>query len=148
MQFAPRTVPAHGRRSVSRKTGILMAAEAATFAVAAAVHFGTGFTDAAVPETVIAVVLGAGSSSVLTARARAWLIALAATGFAIFGTLVGLAAIATGRQDVPDLTYHASILAVLLVSLIILLRTKPPSRPAKAGQADGKAEVRRTGSTG
>ena len=122
MQFASRAAPVHAGRGVSRGTGMLMAFEAATFMVAAVVHFITGFTGAAFPETIIAIVLAAGSYAVLTSRTRAWGTAVAATAFAAFGTLVGLSIIASGRQDVPDLTYHASILAVLAGSLFVLVR--------------------------
>lgn len=99
-----------------------MEAEAATFALASAAHFATGFTRAAIPELVIAAVLGAGGSAALTQRAHAWGIAAATTAFATFGTVLGLTIIATGRQDVPDLAYHASILAALAVTLTVLLR--------------------------
>ena len=122
MQFASSAVPARPHRRVSRASRILLACEAAAFAVAAAVHFGTGFTQAAVPETVIAVVLGAAASAARSSRVDEWKMAVGATGFAIFGTIVGLTVIATGRQDVPDLTYHASILAVLVASLFALAR--------------------------
>jgi FtsH-binding integral membrane protein len=118
---AQRAKPAQ-RRAPSRKTAIAIAAEAATFAVASATHFATGFIDAAIPELVIAAVLGTGSSAVFTRRARAWGIATGTAAFATFGTIVGLTIIATGRQDVPDLTYHASILAALAVTLTVLLR--------------------------
>jgi hypothetical protein len=99
-----------------------IAAEAATFALASAVHFATGFTDAAIPELVIAAVLGVGSSAILTQRAHARGIAIGTAVFATFGTVLGLTIIATGHQDAPDLTYHASILAALAVTLIVLLR--------------------------
>jgi len=108
-----------------------MAAEAATFALAAAVHFATGFADAAMPELVIAAVLGAGSSAVLTQRPRTWAIATSTAAFATFGTILGLTIIATGRQDVPDLTYHASILAALTVTLAVLSR-----RDGNAGRTE------------
>lgn len=111
-----------GRRAPGRKTGMAIAAEAATFALASAVHFATGFTDAAIPELVIAAVLGVGSSAILTQRAHARGIATGTAAFATFGTVLGLTIIATGRQDVPDLSYHASILAGLAVTLTVLLR--------------------------
>ena len=111
-----------GRRAPSRKTGMAIAAEAATFALASAVHFATGFTDAAIPELVIAAVLCAGSSAALTQRAHAWGIATGSAIFATFGTILGLTIIATGRQDPPDLTYHAAILTALVVTLTVLLR--------------------------
>jgi hypothetical protein len=121
MASAPETAPP-GCRTVSSRTGVAMAAEAATFAIASAVHFATGFSQAAIPELVIAAVLSAGSSAALTRRAHAWGIAVGTTAFATFGTILGLTIIATGRQDVPDLTYHASILAALAVTLVVLLR--------------------------
>jgi hypothetical protein len=122
MQFAASAAPARSRRHVGRASRILLACEAAAFAVAAAVHFGTGFTQAAVAETIIAAVLGAAVSATRWSRAGERKMAVGATGFAIFGTIVGLTIIATGRQAVPDLTFHASILAVLLASMYVLAR--------------------------
>lgn len=112
------------RRTPSRGIGLAMVAEAATFALASAIHFGTGFTQAAIPELLIAAVLAAGGSAVLTQRAHAWGAAVSATAFATFGTMVGLAIIASGRQDLPDLLYHASILTALVITLAGLARTR------------------------
>jgi hypothetical protein len=102
-----------------------MAAEAAAFALASAAHFVTGFTDAAIPELVIAAVLGLGSAVVLAQRPRAWGTAVGTTSFAALGTIVGLTIIATGRQDAPDLAYHATILVALAATLIALGRRRP-----------------------
>jgi len=113
-----------GRRTPGRRIGLAMVAEAATFAVASAIHFGTGFTQAAIPELVIAVVLAAGSWAVLTQRAHAWGTAVGTAAFATFGTVVGLTIIASGRQDLPDLVYHASILTALVITLAGLARTR------------------------
>jgi FtsH-binding integral membrane protein len=124
MTSIPQAALATRRRMPGRRTGLLMAAEAATFALASVVHFGTGFTGAAIPELVIAAVLGLGSSAVLSRRPHAWGIATATTSFAAAGTALGLTIIATGRQDVPDLAYHAAILTALAVTLIALLRTR------------------------
>jgi hypothetical protein len=99
-----------------------MAAEATTFALASAAHFATGFTDAAIPELLIAAVLGLGSSAVFFQRPHAWGAAAGTTTFAALGTIVGLTIIATGRQDAPDLAYHATILAALTATLIALWR--------------------------
>jgi len=112
------------RRTPSRGIGLAMVAEATTFAIASAVHFGTGFTQAAIPELIIAAMLAAGGSAVLTQRAHAWGVAVGTTAFATFGTTVGLAIIASGRQDLPDLVYHASILTALVVTLAGLARTR------------------------
>jgi hypothetical protein len=124
MTSIPRAALPARRRLPSRGIGLLMAAQAVTFALASAVHFGTSFTDAAIPELVIAAVLGLGSSAVLSRYPHAWGIATATASFAIAGTALGLTIIATGRQDVPDLAYHASILAALAVTLIALLRPR------------------------
>jgi FtsH-binding integral membrane protein len=119
MSRAPRT-----DHAPSRKTGTAMAAEAATFALASAAHFATGFTDAAIPELLIAAVLGLASLAVLSRRPRAWGAAAGTTSFAAIGTIVGLTIIATGRQDAPDLAYHAIILAALAATLIALWRQR------------------------
>lgn len=129
MISTPQAAPPSQRRVPSRGTGLLMAAEAATFALASAVHFATGFTGAAIPELVIAAVLGIGSSAALSRGAQAWGIAVGTTAFATFGTAVGLTFVATGRQDVPDLVYHASILAALAVTMIALLRARRSGGP-------------------
>jgi len=105
-----------------------MAAQAATFALASAAHFATSFTDAAIPELVIAAMLGLGSSAVLSQRPRAWGTAVGTTSFATFGTIVGLTIIATGRQDAPDLGYHAAILTALAATLITLGRRRGARR--------------------
>jgi hypothetical protein len=46
------------------------------------------------------------------------------TSFAALGTIVGLTIIATGRQDTPDLAYHATILAALAATLAALWRRR------------------------
>jgi hypothetical protein len=120
-EYAARTV-------VSRDIGIAMAAEAATFLTASAIHFGVGFDDAAVPELVIAVVMGLASTAVLMRRTGNRTVALAATAFATFGTIVGLTIIATGRQDAPDLAYHSAILVALVVTLAVMLRRPATGR--------------------
>ena len=136
----------------SRRTGTAMAAEAATFALASAAHFATGFTDAAIPELIIAAVLGLGSSATLSQRQHARGTAVGATSFATFGTIVGLTIIAAGRQDAPDLAYHTTILAALAATLITLWRQRDAARlrqrmgpsahrPASAGVAAGNPKT-------
>ena len=70
MEVEARLIPGRAHRGGSPAAGILMALQAPTFAVAAVIHFGTGFGQAAIPETVIAVVLGAGSAAVLPELCR------------------------------------------------------------------------------
>ena len=120
-----------GAYAPSRRTGIAMAAEAATFALASAAHFATGFTDAAIPELLIAAVLGLGSSAVLFQWPHAWGAAAATTSFAALGTIVGLTIIAAGRQDAPDLAYHTTILAALAATLIALGGPAGLTRPTE-----------------
>lgn len=120
---------------MTRAWGMAMAVEAAAFAVASTAHFATGFTDAAIPELLIAAVLSGGSSAVLTRRPHAWGIAVGATAFATFGTIVGLIVIATGRQDVPDLTYHAAILTALAVTLTTIMRRGQGAGPNSIARA-------------
>jgi len=118
----------HTRRAPSPRTGAAMAAEAATFALASAIHFAVGFTDAAIPELLIAAVLGLGGAAALSGRPHAWGAAAGTTSFAALGTIVGLTIIATGRQDAPDLAYHATILAALTATLIALWRLRDAAR--------------------
>jgi hypothetical protein len=122
MTPAPPVTTGHPRHAASRNTGLLIASEAAAFTLASAAHFITGFTDAAIPELVIAAILALGSTAVLAQHPHAQGIALGATTAAALGTAMGLTIIATGRQDVPDLTFHACALTALAVTLIILTR--------------------------
>jgi len=112
-----------------------MAAEAATFALASAAHLAASFTVAAVPELLIAAVLGLGSSAVLSQRPHAWGAAAGTTSFATLGTIVGLTIIATGRQDTPDLAYHATTLAALAATSAALWRRRDAAvRPTAQNQ--------------
>jgi hypothetical protein len=126
-------------RAVGRATEVLLAVEALSFALASVAHFATDFPDAAIPELLIAVVLAIGAWTVVSRQAHAWGIALGTTAFATAGTVLGLTIIATGRQDIPDLTYHAGILSALCATLIILIR---------GGQARTRAVGKRSAGTG
>ena len=113
-------------RTVSRGTGLAIAAEAATFLVASLIHFGIGFDSAAGPELLIAAILGWTGAGILRGELRYRGLPLAATAFATVGTILGLVIIATGKQDAPDLAYHSAILVALIATLGALLR--PVSR--------------------
>lgn len=78
-------------------------------------------SDAGIAEAVICVVLGYGAARLLRRRSRARTVALAATGFAIAGFLVGLRFTLQGG-DAIDIAYHLSTLPILLIALIGLLR--------------------------
>lgn len=108
---------------------LFMLFEAATFVVAALVHFGAligGYEHrtAGIAESVIATVLLAGL--LLTWVRPSWTrrAGLLAQGFALLGTLVGIFTIivGVGPQTLPDIVYHVAIVIVLLVGLIVAAR--------------------------
>jgi hypothetical protein len=110
---------------------LFMLLEAASFVAASLIHSGvliTGYEhpQARVAEGVIAAVLIAGLA--LSFLRPAWTrgVGLAAQGFALLGTLVGLftIAIGVGPRTVPDLVYHGAILAILVWGLIITARAR------------------------
>lgn len=110
---------------MTRGLRVWLAGEAAAFAVAALVHAGilaTGYEhrEARIAETVIAVVL---------------LAAIAAQGFALLGTLIGIVAIIAGPgpRTVPDAVYHAAMVALLVVGLTWAMRRPTPGGGAAAG---------------
>ena len=107
--------------------GRLMLAEAVTFAIASILHFGVAesFIDAAIPEAIIAVVLGAAAIAVMRRGAGSWGLALAATLFALAGVIIGLSVIIGGPVSRPiDLAYHAIILVALVGTVVLLLRSR------------------------
>ena len=102
--------------------------EAATFLAAAAIHSGAlvdghRHREAAIAETVIAIVLIA--ALVLGFMPRPWpaRLAVLAQGFALAGTLVGLftIAIGVGPRTVPDVAYHVAIVLVITAGLAAVL---------------------------
>jgi hypothetical protein len=106
--------------------------EAFTFAVAASIHFGLLFTGgehrrAGIAESVIAGVLALGLLSTYVRPAATRAIGVAAQGFALLGTLVGILTIAVGvgPRTVPDVIYHAGIVAVLAYGIVVARRAKP-----------------------
>lgn len=120
---------------VSGQRGItaLMGLEAASLAVASALHLsglvhghGHGFspTGAGIPEAVIGVVLLWGAVSLARRGPAGRPTALGATVFAIAGFIVGLT-FTTRGGDLPDIAYHATVLPLLLVTLVLILRSKP-----------------------
>jgi hypothetical protein len=103
-----------------------MLVQAATFLLAATFHFGVlvqGYADsrAGIAESVIASVLLAGLVATWIRPARIRRIGLAAQGFALAGTLVGLftIVIGIGPRTVPDLVIHAAMVAELLAGLAV-----------------------------
>ena len=117
--------------SLSRSEWIrtFLLVQAATFLLAATFHFGVlvqGSADvrAGVPESVIASVLLAGLLATWIRPGAIRGIGLAAQGFGLAGTIVGLFTIliGIGPRTVPDLVIHAAMLAELVLGLIVAYR--------------------------
>jgi hypothetical protein len=77
-------------------------------------------------ETVIGVVLVAGAMLTWIRPASARAAGLAAQGFALLGTLVGIftIVIGVGPRSVLDIIYHVAIVAVLVRGLVVSWRTR------------------------
>jgi hypothetical protein len=106
----------------------LLGAQAALFFLASLVHRGVlvqGFehTQAAIAETVIAVVLATGLVTCMIRPDATRKIAIGVQGFALLGTLVGatMIAIGIGPRTPLDLGLHAVMLAMLIYGLVALL---------------------------
>lgn len=117
-------------------TASAMLAAAATLALASMVHFGVviplgivtlddPFPGAWIPEAVIAIVLTVGSISLLARWPGAWWWALLSIVLAIAGTVVGIRVVLVSGAGTAagDLIYHAGLLAILLVALVLLFLT-------------------------
>jgi heme A synthase len=131
---------------VPRLFAFAMLAEAATLGIASYLHRdghiplgftvvrGEQFTGASVPEAVIGAILAAGAAIVLTVPGRARRAALFATGFGVFGVLAGVGFVLTsGRPSIAiDLTYHATLLAALITTLVLLALRRPRAASERA----------------
>jgi predicted ferric reductase len=109
-----------------RAIRLFMLFEAATFAVASLVHSGvliSGYEHyrAHIAEEVIAIVLFGGLASSLIRPAWTRKAGLTAQAFALLGTLIGIftIAIGIGPRTLPDITYHVTIVIVLVWGLVI-----------------------------
>ena len=114
-----------------------MGAVATSLAVMSALHLsgtlsgGTSPFDpsaAGIAEAVICLVLGYGTIRFLRQRPGAHAVALATTGFAIVGFLIGLGFTLRGGGAI-DIAYHLSALPILLIALIALVRKSPRNTP-------------------
>jgi hypothetical protein len=107
-----------------------MTFEAGTLAVASVLHL-TGVLDggskpvrpsgAGVAEAVICIVLLAGAWALVRGGTVGRRAALAATGFAIFGFIVGLTFTVPAGAPV-DIAYHVTMLPVLIATAALLAR--------------------------
>ena len=130
------TSTTQGNRSVARPSApewvrTFMLVQAATFIGAATLHFGIlvqGYVhlQAGTAESVIASVLLAGLIATWIRPVAIRGIGLAAQGFALLGTFVGLGTIAAGfgPRTVPDLVIHGTMVAELVAGLIVANRAR------------------------
>jgi len=103
---------------IARLTGL----EAASLAVASALHFSGHATDAGIAEAIIGAVLLAGAVDMRRNPARGRTVGLSVTVFATAGFLVGLGEAAT----LPEIAYHLTLLPVLVVTMVVLWRHRTP----------------------
>lgn len=89
-------------------------------------------------EGVIGAVLALGIIAALMRPASAPVLALAAQGFALIGTLAGAftIAIGIGPQARVDIVFHAILLVVLTPGILIAWRVRRPA-PRHAGPRNG-----------
>jgi hypothetical protein len=119
------------RANSSRAAILLMIFEAATLAVVAWLHLGGVLggskpfrpTVAGVAEAIIGVALAGGAAALVRNSAHAWALAVATTLFAIAGFVLGLTFSVRGGGAI-DVAYHAVMLPLLLLTLMLLLRSK------------------------
>ena len=109
---------------MTRTVRTYMLAEAASFGAAALVHSGAliaGYEHekARIAEGVIALVLVCGIALTWLRPDQTRSFGLAAQGFALVGTLIGVFTIAVGvgPRTLPDIAYHLGILSVLALGL-------------------------------
>ncbi len=124
------------------RTRIFLLFEAITFILAALVHSGVlidGYEhdDARIAESIIAAVLLVGLAFTWLRPGATRTAGIAAQGFALLGTFVGLFTIiiGVGPRTVPDVIYHLGIIAVLIWGLAVAVQL-PSSTTARRQMPD------------
>ncbi|MGH2904801.1 MAG: hypothetical protein ACRDK7_14645 [Solirubrobacteraceae bacterium] len=117
-----------------------MAFETATLAVFSSLHL-SGAIDggskpyspdsAGIAEAIICVVLACGAIALMRSPSAPRATALATLSFAIVGFIVGLSFTIQGGKAI-DIAYHATMLPLLLLTLLALLRNPPMHAPGSA----------------
>lgn len=121
-------------RRAPRTSGAPLALAALTLFAASAVHFGAAvtlggvsihdpFPDAAIPESVLGVIVALGALYVIARFPRSWTAGAATVVVAILVVLLGLSITVRGGR-VGDVAYHLALLGVLVADGILLLRAR------------------------
>jgi peptidoglycan/LPS O-acetylase OafA/YrhL len=127
-------------RTPTRAVAVLLICVTATLAVVSTLHLSGAIhggskpydpTGAGIAEAVIGIVLAAGAAALLLAPDRGRRLALAATGFALLGFVLGLTFTIHGGTPF-DIAYHATILPVLIATAVLLAPRS--STPRSSGQ--------------
>ena len=130
--------------------GVLLTVGAVTLGLASAIHFGVRLviedpdSGASIPEAILAFVLVVGAASVWFRIRAAWGVALATTLFGLAGVGFGFS-LTVGSGRTGDIAYHASLLAVL-VSTALLLLTPAARRTLRPARPDESPPTRESGS--
>jgi hypothetical protein len=128
--------------SRQRWIAVLMALEAGSLVVMSSLHFVGRLTGsepfnanrAGTAEAAIAVALALSAAALVRGAPHAWSAAVAANVFAVAGFVVGLTRTIQGGGAV-DIGYHLTVLPLILLTLVLLLRGRPPKNPTLARHA-------------
>jgi hypothetical protein len=126
--------------SLQRLVGTILALQAAAFASTALLHSGAlgpshHHDAAAIAESVIALALFAGVAVAFVSPRRSRAAGLAAQGFALLGTLVGIFtfAVGVGPRSTLDYVLHVGFVAALATGLAVVARGGALERPRDRG---------------
>ena len=124
---------------MTQRIRFFLGLEILIFLTAALIHFEVLFDghrdrEAGIAESVIAVVLLAGLVLSLVRPASTRTAGVAAQGFALLGTFVGLTLLfVVGPRTVLDVVIHVAMVVVLIVGLVFTFRAAPGLSTASNG---------------
>jgi hypothetical protein len=128
--------PAHKESPVATAIRGLLVVTSVAFALASLVHFGAvlalgpitlhdPYPGAAIPEAIIAVVLGIGAIFMIAGWPGSRWVALGTSLFALLLTIFGLT-VTMGSGRTGDIVYHVTVLLALLAIVALLIRLDVP----------------------
>jgi hypothetical protein len=132
---------------LARRLLAFLIIEVAAFAGASLTHFGVlidGYehTEAAIAEAVISTVLASAIVVGVRRPGTSRAVGLAAPGFALLGTSVGVFSMVRGfgPRSTADLIFHLAILTILVAGLVVAFRLPETTRPAGVSCGDTRAK--------